>query len=155
MQKNLRWLIRGLVGSMALVALLVAGALSYINISQWLTLSSTRIDTVRGIESLERVSLGGSEQTLYLRGRDREKPVLLFLHGGPGVPSMPHARDFGLRLEEHFIVVHWDQRGAGNSCHQKISGESLNREQYLADTLELIDYLRERFDVKKIHLLGH
>ncbi|MFP8876640.1 MAG: alpha/beta hydrolase [Myxococcota bacterium] len=155
MHKVLRWVIRGLLGGIAILVVLLVGALAYSGLSQRMTLASTRIDTERGIESLEKVVLGGLEQTIYLRGHDQKNPLLLFLHGGPGLPSMPQAREFGLRLEEHFVVVHWDQRGAGSSCDQKIPNESLNREQYLADTLELVNLLRHRFRVEKIHLLGH
>ncbi|MBW2397362.1 MAG: alpha/beta fold hydrolase, partial [Deltaproteobacteria bacterium] len=129
--------------------------LASIEIAQWQTRNSTRIESPNGIESLEVIQLGGVPQTIYLRGRDQDNPVLLFLHGGPGVPSMPGAREFGLLLEEHFVVVHWDQRGAGNSCSSDVPDESLHFEQYLADTLELVNLLRHRFDDDKIYLLGH
>ena len=68
---------------------------------------------------------------------------------------MPMAREFSSRLEEHFVVVHWDQRGAGKSCSSEVPDESLRLEQYLADTIELVNMLRARFDVEKIYLLGH
>ena len=108
-----------------------------------------------GIESLENVEMGGVEQTIYLRGHDRNNPVMLFVHGGPGVPETAVARTFGLRLEEHFVVVHWDQRGAGNSCSPDVPDESLRLQQYLTDTAELVNLLRSRFGVEKIYLVGH
>jgi pimeloyl-ACP methyl ester carboxylesterase len=108
-----------------------------------------------GIDSLEYVELGGVEQAIYVRGHDPSKPVMLFLHGGPGSPTTPFARRTGTELEKSFVVVHWDQRGAGNSCTSAVPNESLNLEQYLADTLELIQYLRTRFDEERIVLVGH
>ena len=107
------------------------------------------------IAALESVELGGVEQWLLVRGRDRSKPVLLFLHGGPGNAFIGLARQFSSRLEDDFVVVHWDQRGAGKSCSPDIPDESLNLEQYLADTLELVRLLQDRFGVEKIYLLGH
>ncbi len=155
MSTVLRWLRRGVIGSLALVLVLLAVALLYRSASQWRTAAATRIEKENGIESLEAVELGGVEQWIYLRGHDRSKPVLLFLHGGPGTSEMPLARDFGLRLEEHFVVVHWDQRGAGKSCTSEIPNDSLRLPQYLADTAELVELLRRRFGVEKIFLLGH
>lgn len=153
-----RWLVRGLIGIVVvgIVGIILAEmAVGYASLAGRRIASSTRIDTPNGIESLEIVEIGGVDQTIYLRGHDRSKPVLLFLHGGPGAPEMPVARSFGLRLEAHFVVVHWDQRGAGNSCTSEIPDESLNLEQFLADTLELTNQLRSRFGVEKIYLVGH
>ncbi len=66
----------------------------------------------------------------------------------------PVAHIFGRELEKHFIVVHWDQRGSGRSVHG-VPPESLNLEQFLSDTHELIGMLRARFGVDRVYLLGH
>jgi pimeloyl-ACP methyl ester carboxylesterase len=60
------------------------------------------IDTPRGIASLETLRLGGVEQSILVRGHDRSRPVLLLLHGGPGMPAMYLAQAFQR-----------DRRGAG------------------------------------------
>jgi pimeloyl-ACP methyl ester carboxylesterase len=151
----LRWFTLILIGIVVVAIALTATALVYGRVSEWRIAAATRIDTPNGIESLENVEIGGVEQTIYLRGHDQNKPVMLFVHGGPGAPEMHAARDFGLQLEEHFIVVHWDQRGAGNSCTSAVPDESLHLEQYLLDTVELVNLLRKRFDVEKIYLVGH
>jgi len=153
--KALRWLRWGLIGVVALGAVLVAVGLVYRSICQWRIAVATRIEAANGIESLEAVELGGVEQWIYLRGHDRDKPVLLFLHGGPGSPEMPLARAFGLRLEEHFVVVHWDQRASGKSAGEEVPPGSLTVDRFVADTVELIDRLRDRFDEERVYLLGH
>ncbi|AXJ00570.1 Pimeloyl-ACP methyl ester carboxylesterase [Cyclonatronum proteinivorum] len=107
------------------------------------------------VAELTTVTLGGFEQHLLLRGHDDTKPVLLWLHGGPGTPQMPFAHAFGRELEEHFIVVHWDQRGAGKSNTADFDEASLTFEQQTADALELVHWLRERFGQDRIFLLGH
>jgi pimeloyl-ACP methyl ester carboxylesterase len=107
------------------------------------------------IASLERIRLGGIEQTVLLRGHDVQSPVLLFLHGGPGGSAMPLVHEFCSRLEEHFVVVHWDQRGAGKSWSPDIPRESMTIGQFVADCLELANHLRHRFGQQKIHLAGH
>src|SRR5215469_16680889 len=67
------------------------------------------------IAFLERANLGGAQQSILIRGVDSKNPLLLFLHGGPGMPTMYLAHDFQRELERDFTVVQWDRRGAGKS----------------------------------------
>lgn len=113
------------------------------------------INTPNSIASLEKVKLGGIDQWILIRGTDRSNPVLLFLHGGPGSPEMPMEHYFGTELEKHFVVVHWDQRGAGKSLSAKIPRESMNIKQFISDARELTQLLKKRFSGEKIYLMGH
>ena len=107
------------------------------------------------VASLEKIDLNGVKQCILVRGHDTSNPVLLFLHGGPGSPEMGIAYYYQRRLEEHFTVVNWDQRGAGKSYSRKVPIETLNTEQYISDTFELVQLLLTRFNKKKIFLVGH
>ena len=107
------------------------------------------------LASLEKVTLGGIDQWILIRAQDTSKPVLLFLHGGPGGAVMPWVDLFQpVQLEANFVVVHWDQRGAGKSYNQSLKAEDLSFDNFVSDTLELTDLLRERFDQGKIFLSG-
>ncbi|HKP01932.1 MAG TPA: alpha/beta hydrolase [Chthoniobacterales bacterium] len=110
------------------------------------------ITSPSGIDSLETVSLGGTDQWILIRGWDRTKPLLLFLHGGPGFPEMPFAH-VNTALERDFVVVHWDQRGAGKSY--PAPKQSLDVEQFVSDTRELTDLLLKRFSAQKLVVVGH
>jgi pimeloyl-ACP methyl ester carboxylesterase len=107
------------------------------------------------IASLEPVVLGGITQWLLIRGQQPDLPVLLWLHGGPGGAQIGWARAFQRELEEHFIVVNWDQRGAGLSYSRKVPADTLTLEQFTQDTIDLANYLRERFAKSRIYLVGH
>jgi pimeloyl-ACP methyl ester carboxylesterase len=107
------------------------------------------------IASLERVRLGGFEQTILIRGADRNAPVLLFLHGGPGMPAMFLEHSFGRPLEKDFVVVHWDRLGAGKSFRTDIPPSAMRVTREWSDTLELMDRLRARFRQDRIFLVGH
>jgi len=105
------------------------------------------------IASLERVQLGDSEQWVSIRGRDANNPVLLFLAGGPGGSQLTTARHALNGLEDHFVVVNWEQPGAGKSF-DAVERSTLTPKRYISDGHELVLYLRERFGVDKVYVLG-
>ncbi|MGL6202395.1 MAG: alpha/beta fold hydrolase [Lachnospiraceae bacterium] len=85
----------------------------------------------------------------------QKNPVLLFLHGGPGLPEYFLSCNSGLKLEEDFTVCWWEQRGSGRSYRPDIPPKTMTLEQMIKDTVAVTNYLRERFDQKKIYLMGH
>jgi pimeloyl-ACP methyl ester carboxylesterase len=107
------------------------------------------------IEEASFVSLGGIEQFVTIRGDDRSNPVLLHVHGGPGIAFSAFTAEFA-PYEADFTVVQWDQRGAG--CTFGRNGEptsDLTLEKLASDGIELAGYLRSRFGGTKIIVLGH
>ncbi len=105
------------------------------------------------IATLETVTLNGSEQWVSIRGRDVTNPVLLFLAGGPGGSQLATARYALGGLEGHFVVVNWEQPGAGKSF-DAVSRSTLTPERYIEDAHALILQLRERFGQEKVYVLG-
>jgi pimeloyl-ACP methyl ester carboxylesterase len=106
------------------------------------------------VAEITTVPLGGHEQTVMLRGRSADNPVLLYLAGGPGGTDLGAMRaDVG--LEQHFVVATWEQRGVGKSYATLDPVETLTLEQMMEDTVELTNYLRERFDEEKVYLVGN
>jgi pimeloyl-ACP methyl ester carboxylesterase len=73
------------------------------------------------------------------------------------MPSSPWAtwNNVHADLEANFVFVHWDQRGAGKSYSENLTVDDMHIENFVSDTLELTDILRERFDQDKIFLWGH
>jgi pimeloyl-ACP methyl ester carboxylesterase len=105
------------------------------------------------IATLEKVPLGDSEQWISIRGRDANNPVLLFLAGGPGGSQLTTARHELAALEEHFVVVNWEQPGAGKSFNA-VDRTTLTPERYVEYGHELVLHLRKRFGVDKVYVLG-
>lgn len=104
---------------------------------------------------MSMISLGGVKQWVLIRGEDLNNPILLFLHGGPGVSETPLLRKYNAELEKHFTMVYWDQRGACKSFNRRIPPQSMTLSQMVADAHELIDLLKARFGKPKIFLMGH
>ncbi len=143
-----------LLSLLALVALVSTGLL-YRMYEQNRVVETTQISTPGGIDMLGNLLLGGEEQWVLIRGEKQTNPVILYLHGGPGSFVIPRARDFGLELEKDFVVVYWDQRGSGKSYRTGLPAESMNIDQFIADTKELAEVLKRRFRVPKIYLVGN
>ena len=99
------------------------------------------------------VNINGVEQGMIIKSRDINNPVLLYLHGG--MPDYFLTKKYPTGLEDYFIVVWWEQRGSGLSYNSEIPSETMNLEQMISDTLELTNYLRQRFGQDKIYLMGH
>ncbi len=113
------------------------------------------IFAANAIAELRSLNVNGDEQYLLLRGRDRRLPVLLFVHGGPGMPAMYLAHDFQRELEENFVMVHWDQRSSGKSFKPDASADQLSTSVLLDDMDVVVDFLREQLDAERIWIAGH
>lgn len=81
--------------------------------------SAPKITGDKAISELNVVTINGVDQWIYIRGKNRNKPILLMLHGGPGTGQIGFIRKFQMELEQHFVVVQWDQRGSGLSYSKK------------------------------------
>lgn len=117
-----------------------------------------KIVTPNGVQEDFVATLGGAKQAVNVRGTDRNNPILLFIHGGPGAVEMPIAWSFQRPWEDYFTVVQWDQRGAGKSYllnDPKEIAPTLTHERYRDDAIELIEQLRTRYGKRKVFVLGH
>ena len=135
-----------------------AGGLALLSAWKGLRREELRITAPEGIDEGEWAWIGGMEQYLYHRGRDRENPVLLFLHGGPGCPELPFAHTFQIPWEERLTVVHWDQRGAGKTglhTSRRAVEPTLSLERMIEDLDEVVSHLKRKYHREKILLLGH
>lgn len=101
------------------------------------------------------VDVNGVKQGMFIVSKDANNPVLLFVHGGPGMPEYWLTEWYPTSLENDFTVVWWEQRGAGLSYSPDIPPETMTYEQFILDTLAVTNYLRERFQQEKIYLLAH
>ena len=110
---------------------------------------------LNSVAEAKYVHLGGIDQWVMIRGENIANPVLIVLHGGPGMSEMGFFRHYNAPLERHFIVVHWDQRGTGKSFDRNIPRSSMTLEQFVADLDELVDIVRRRFGKEQVVVLGH
>jgi pimeloyl-ACP methyl ester carboxylesterase len=99
------------------------------------------------------VTINGVQQGMFIKSKDETHPVLLYLHGG--MPEYFLTQRYPTGLEDAFTVVWWERRGSGLSYDPNVSPETMTLEQFIADTLALTNYVRQRFGQDKIYLMGH
>lgn len=101
------------------------------------------------------VEINGVKMGMIIKGKDISNPVLLFVHGGPGMPEYFLTEEYPTGLEDYYTVVYWDQRGAGLSYSSNTDKSTLTVDNYIDDTISVTNYLRERFGQDKIYLMAH
>ena len=100
-----------------------------------------------------KVTLGGLRQKIHIRTNDTAFPILLFLHGGPGVINRHSAVKDHADLMDTFTLVAWDQRGSGGS-YRGAGRETLTISQLTDDAAELVDWLCKRYRKDKLFIIG-
>lgn len=102
------------------------------------------------------VPIGGLDQWIQFGKNEPDHPVLLYLHGGPGGTSVPAAAAWK-PWEEHFTVVHWDQRGASRTFAK--NGEAgcgrLTVDRMVKDGIDVAEFLIGNLRKRRVLLVGH
>ncbi len=136
--------------------LLLSGALVLLLTTVYTFKSFTMPIFARGsVADLFALEVNGDAQYLLVRGVNRQQPVMLFVHGGPGMPAMYLAHDFQRELETEFVVVHWDQRASGKSFKRTANQPQLSTSLLLNDMDVVVDYLRRSLNARDVWIVGH
>lgn len=111
---------------------------------------------VRGsVAVMEDHTIGSVKQRIWFRGVNTAAPAVILLHGGPGASEAALFRHFNGALEQHFLMVYWEQRGTGRSYHSDVTPHSMTIEQFVRDLDDVVTLVRRRFDKQRVVLLGH
>jgi pimeloyl-ACP methyl ester carboxylesterase len=151
----LKWIARAIgasiAGSLAVMLLVIATSQAFASTPPITDAQGTPIPG--SIATLEKVNLNGSEQWITIRGKNINNPVLLYLGmGGPGGGGFA-TRGLFEPLEDHFVIVSWDEPGTGKS-YNAVPISTLTPQRFVADAHALTQLLRERFHQDKIYVYG-
>jgi pimeloyl-ACP methyl ester carboxylesterase len=121
----------------------------------FILLSNHSLFAQKPIDTTAIFNIGGIKQSVRIKGKDVAKPLILFLHGGPGGSLMQKIDKISGKLQQHFIVVHWDQRETGETLRLNKTTAPLTLQLFYNDTHDVIDTLLRRFQRSKLYLVGY
>lgn len=114
-----------------------------------------KIQSETGVQKVEYITLGGIEQYIQIRGQDISNPIIVMLHGGPGLTMADYSYYWQTDLEQAYTIVQWDQRGCGNTYYRNEEAEIPTLDLLLSDLDELVNYIRIKYDQDKVIIMGH
>ncbi|KGR77981.1 alpha/beta fold hydrolase [Ureibacillus manganicus] len=114
-----------------------------------------KIEGVNSVAELKQIEINGTKLEVMIRGVDKSNPIIIFVHGGPGCSEIPYVRKYQDLLEEHFTIVHYDQRGSGKSFHFFEDYSNISIDQHVEDLLALTEYVKNELHQEKVILIGH
>lgn len=106
------------------------------------------------ISELCSFSLGGYQQKVLIEGKNRDNPIVITLHGGPGtpIPFSVGCRGLFPVFTDEFIMVYWDQLGCG--INNYVIDNSFSVDTFVQMTEELIEKIKVKFPNNKIMILS-
>jgi pimeloyl-ACP methyl ester carboxylesterase len=139
----------------ALLVLLACTGLALRAHRQHVIARTIAIRTPNGIDERMYVNIGGIDQWVQIRGQNRNNPVILCLHGGPGGSWIAQTTVF-LPWEKDFTVVQWDQRGTGKTLETTgpTIADAMSTDHMTQDGIEVSEFVRNHLHKDKIILLG-
>ncbi len=137
-----------------LLLLLTAVMFCCFNLNAQVLNAETRENLPVKIDTVFTPEIGGIKQAVEIKTDNSEKPVLLFLSGGPGSSMMNTADGFTDKLKDKFTIVQWDQRDAGKTLKLNPSREKPTIAQMQNDTYEIIQFVTQKLNKKRIYLAG-
>lgn len=145
---------------MKITALFILFLIPFLSIAQ---IKKNDSDPKNQISEEKYVLINGIQQWITIKGNS-SKPIILFIHGGPGSPITPYIDVLYKDLEKDFIIVQWDQRGTGRTygknappeelTPQYLKENPLTLEQMTSDGIEVSKYLLKHLGKQKIILAG-
>ena len=108
-----------------------------------------------GINESMYIDVNGTKQWIDIYGEDKDNPVLLYLHGGPGSATSHIDYAFTRKWADVYTVVTWDQRNCGKSYDFEQNDIELTKELFLTDGKEVTEFVLDYLSKDKLTILGH
>ena len=136
------------------VGIVILSLILILFLARWIGKGINNRTPKGGINESMYVEINGAKQWISIYGQNKDNPVLLYLHGGPGSATSPYDYAFTRKWADVYTVVTWDQRGCGKSYDKSHPGP-ITVDIMMQDGKAMTEFLRNYLQVEKITLLGH
>lgn len=113
------------------------------------------IEGENSISELEKVEINGTKIEVMIRGKDKDNPVIIFVHGGPCCSEIPYVRKYQSELENNFTIIHYDQRGSGKSYVFGEDYSDVTAAVHTSDLIKLTEFIEAYLNQEQVILVGH
>ncbi len=107
------------------------------------------------IDEKKVLALDGAPIHVRIRTTDKNLPILLFLHGGPGVCDRHWVLKYQSALAETATMICYDQRGAGLSYRKGMQESELSVDRMVEDAAEVARWACREFGRSDVFVVGH
>ena len=107
-----------------------------------------------GINEVMHIDVNGQKQWINIYGEDRNNPVLLYVHGGPGNPTSSIDWPALRRLAKDYTVVNWDQRDCGLTGIHDPQNTAITPEMMQQDIDCVTDFVLDYMNKDKLTVMG-
>ncbi len=108
-----------------------------------------------GINETQYVDINGQEMWINIYGKNKDNPILLYLHGGPGVSCSYVDYAILRKLSDDYTVVNWDQRNCGKTWLKNPQDDTeITLERMQNDIDVMTDYLLDYLGQEKLTVMG-
>ncbi len=108
-----------------------------------------------GINETMYIDVNGQEQWINIYGEDKNNPVMLYLHGGPGGSTSPMDWVILRKLANDYTIVNWDQRNCGKTQIHDFQDKLITPELMRSDIDTVANYVLDYMGKEKLVILGH
>lgn len=134
-------------------------ALTMLSLASGVSLAATDTTTKPDALAIDEgtfINVNGMQQWITIRGQDLSNPVLLVLHGGPGIALSNIAPHFA-EWERHYTLVQWDQPRSGATAMKNFGQPSgpLTVKRFTDDAITVAGHVSQRLGKPNMIVLGN
>lgn len=138
-----------------IIIILILLAVGVVYVFRFINARKYKISTSEGIQESEYIRVNDCDIYLQIRGENKENPVIIFVHGGPGFPLTYLSAYHQYYLESAYTFVNFDQRNSGRTFYKNQNDpHDPTVEDMVHDLKGVVTYVKKKLGKEKVIIMG-